>query len=642
MTPRRVTVVASEILGVRGTGGPGTGDSLLAVALGRHGHDVELLVAPGRDISGLNHDWARTYTESNVRVRPLPEPGSVRPSFLAPASNVYDALRTDPPDVVVADDWRALAYAALRSRQLGRSLTKTAFVVYCHGPARFFAEAARKVPDTAARFGEEVAQRACFELADAVVSPSEYLVGWLRSHRWPVRQSVHVIQNLWQSAALDEPVERAPTGSQIRRLAFFGQLREGKGMRLFIASLRQLDPRLLDGVELLFLGHTRRWTLTQIQAELGGEVVERLASIRVETRLERAAAIDELNVAGTLAVMPSLLENSPYGVAECIEHGVPFLASDVGGTPELVAAEDRARVLCKPTPNDFAVALEQALGSHPGVEPARAARQPEEALGAWRELIETVVPATRLAGTRASRVSIIACGDQSALRAQRLADHTDSAEVEVISATSRRDGLSSATADWIVFLDDDDAPDDQIIDALISAQAASGADAVTTATRASQDVDAVQLFLGDPGAFGLVDNQYGVFGLVRASFVTEQSSLEAVADPDWLLLACLSLAGGVVVSIPEVMSVHSGRPGSVRDVPGDGVAILEAFEEALEGPLHDLPHLAATLAAALGRREVDHRGVTAPSSRMRRGLRALGSEGVAGLAGRVRAAFAQQ
>ncbi len=336
MKSRRITVVTSEILGVPGTGGPGTADSLLALALGRHGHEVTLLVAPGRDLSGLNQDWERTFAESNVRLRPLVEHRAVRPSFLAPGWHVYDALRTDPPDVVVADDWRALAYAALRSRQLGRALAESAFVLYCHGPARVFAEAARKVPDTVARFGEEVAQRACLELADAVVSPSEWLVGWLRDHRWPMSGSARVIQNLWQSIALGKPAPRAATGSRIRRLAFFGQLREGKGINVFLASLHRLDRRLLEGVELLFLGHTRNWTEAELRKQLGDVA----GSLRLETHLDRTAALDELRVPGTLAVMPSLLENSPYAVAECIEHGIPFLQPGRAGSARTALAGD--------------------------------------------------------------------------------------------------------------------------------------------------------------------------------------------------------------------------------------------------------------------------------------------------------------
>lgn len=550
MTQRRVTVVTSELLGLPGTGGPGTADSLLALALGRHGHEVELLVAPGRDIGGLSPEWQRTYAEGNVRLRPLQDDGSVRPSFLAPAAHVYDALRADPPEVVVADDWRALAYAALRSRQLGRSLTDTAFVVYSHGPARVFATAARKVPDTVARFGEEVAQRAAFELADAVVSPSEWLVEWLGAHDWPQRP-VQVIQNLLQSTALEQPVEPLARASPIRRLAFFGQLREGKGIRVFLESVRRVGPQLLDGVELVFLGHTRTWTEAQIRAELRDLPV----SIRMETQLERTAAIDELKRPGTLAVMPSLLENSPYTVAECIEHGVPFLAADVGGTPELVAAEDRARVLLPPTADDFAAALRHAL-TGTVIEPARPARAPEESLAAWLELIATVKPAARPVTTPTSRTP----------------------------------------TEYVVVRDDGaDDPDHTLVDTLVAAQGASGADVVTCAVRTPGGMR--QLFLGDPGPLGLIENQYGVVGLVRRSVAAKVEP----SDSNWVFFARLALTGARVVSVPDAAASYTPRPAS----SAERLAVLEAFEQAAPELLRTLPQLTATLAAALARPDAE-------------------------------------
>ena len=593
MTRNRITVVASEILGVPGTGGPGTADSLLALALGRRGYEVELLIAPGRDLSPLSAAWEQTYRDANVHLHRLPAGRPVRPSFLAPAAYVHDALRSDPPAVVVADDWRALAYVALRSRQLGRSLVDTAFVVYCHGPARVFAEAARKVPDTVARFGEEVAQRACLELTDAVVSPSEWLLGWLRDHHWRVAEPARVIQNLWQSVALKQAVQSAATGSRLRRLAFFGQLREGKGIRVLIASLRELDPRLLEGIELVFLGATRSWTEEQIRDELGDGVVGGLASIRLETQLDRAGALAELRQPGTLAVMPSLLENSPYAVAECIEHGVPFLAANVGGTPELVAPEDRARVLCPPTPAELARALTRALDSDSGVPPAHPARAPEASLNAWLELIETVTPRPQRRGDAPARVAVVANGAAAAERAQRLAEDTRSVTVDVLAAESRAAGLEQAAADWVVFLDEDDIPDDMLIDALVAAQAASGADVVTTAVRVPDGAGGAELFLGDPGALGLVENQYGVIGLIRRSL--------AVADSDWPLFARLALGGARIVSIPDPLGVHLGRPARIADSPAEGLAVLEAFEGSEAEALRQLPQLAATLAAALAR-----------------------------------------
>ena len=639
MTRRRVAVVASEILGVPGTGGAGTADSLLAVALGRHGHEVELLVAPGREIGPRNPEWERIYGDAGVQVRLLESRAHVRPPFLGPTTEVFDALRADPPDVVVADDWRGLAYVALRSRQLGRAFADTAFVVYCHGPARVLAAFARKVPDTTARFGEEVAERASLELADAVVSPSEWLLGWMRDHGWPVTQSARVVQNLWQSVAFDQPAAQAPAASGVRRLAFFGQLREGKGVRIFVAGLRRLEPELLEGIELVFLGReTPRWTVERIRDALEPEVSGRVASIRFETALDRTTALRELRQEGTLAIMPSLLDNSPYAVAECIEHGVPFIATHTGGIPELVADDDRARVLCRPSANDVSAALRRALTSRHGFAPARPARDPRDSLEAWLELVETLAPSRSRRAPAASRVALIASGDESVGRARRLAQHTRSVEVDVVLAESRRAGLDRAAAEWVVFLDDEDAPDYGMLDALVAAQAAADADVVTAAARPADDPEGVQLFLGDPGALGLVENHYGVLGLVRCSLASAQPSLDGDIDPDWLLFARLALAGAVVVSVPVPMLVHSGRIGTVGDVPGEGLGVLEAFEERGAKLLHDLPQLTATLAASFARLQTQQSvSSVAKRSLIGRGLHILRTEGVAGLARRARA-----
>ncbi len=392
MTTRRITVVASELLGRPGTGGAGTADSLLAVALARHGHDVELLVATGREIGTLSTAWARRYDDAGVAVRVLEPTAGIRPAYLAAPFEVLSALREAPPHVVVADDWRGLAYPALRARQAGRALTETAFVVYCHGPGRVLTAFAEKVPDTIERFGEQIAEQNAIRLADAVVSPSEWLLGWMREHDWPVPGSARVIQYLRESVALETPaLTAAPDDGRIRRLAFFGQLREGKGIRIFLAALRKLDGELTSGVEVVFLGSaSKRWPPERILDELPEEL---RSSARVVTSLEREQALDELRQPGTLAVMPSLLDNSPNTVAECVECGIPFIASATGGIPELVAEADRERVLFGPTADDLAATLERVL-SGSSFAPARPARSAEDALDAWLEWTTTTSRST--------------------------------------------------------------------------------------------------------------------------------------------------------------------------------------------------------------------------------------------------------
>jgi O-antigen biosynthesis protein len=639
MMSRRITIVASELLGRAGTGGAGTADSLLAVALGRRGHDVKLVVATGRDIGELNPEWTRIYADAGVDVRMLERIHGVRPSYLAPTLEVYHALRDMPPEIAVVNDWRGLGYAAMRARQTGLALTSTAFVVHCHGPGRVLAEFAQKVPDTVERFGEEIAERASIELADAVVSPSAWLLDWMRGHNWPVPDAARVIQYVRQSAALDETPARAPTAPRIRRLAFFGQLREGKGIRIFVAALHRIDPILLEGVELVFLGGERaRWTGAGIMSALAAGVKERLSGVRFEPCLEREAALELLREPGTLAVMPSLLDNSPNTVSECIEHGIPFVATETGGIPELVAPEDRSRVLCRPTTEHLAAALTRALLSAPAVVPARPARGAEESLAAWLEVVQTIAPAPRRHGRTPAAVTVVATGEEGARRARRLAERTRSAAVDVVRAASRRDGLSRTSADWIVFLDDDDGPDDGMLDTLVAAQAASGADVVTAAVRRAHEPGGVELFLGDPGSLGLVENRYGVLGLMRTSAVVAEWVLDDGLDPDWPLFARLALAGARIVSVPIALSTYTGTPGRVGDVPGDGLSVLEAFEEAAEP--RDVPQLAATLAATLARLLSQPPAADGVSPHLPRRLaRVVRSQGFRGLWRRTRPRF---
>ncbi|GIU93800.1 MAG: hypothetical protein KatS3mg012_0257 [Gaiellaceae bacterium] len=633
MSGRRVVVAASEVLGMDGTGGAATADSLLALALARYGHEVDLLVAPGRSAGELAEPWKSLYADLGVRVTHLEPSKRVFPSYLAPSYSVFETARAIKPDVLVADDWRGLAWATLRARQLGLEPERTAVILYCHGPARMLAEFARKVPDTVARYGEEIAERAALELADAAVSPSAWLFAWERERGWPAARNELVVPCLWRSVALGEEPVRAEGRARVTRLAFFGQLREGKGVRIFLDALAQLGP-VVENIDLLFLGReTPRWTTERIRAALPRETQAHLRSLRFETGLDPIAALAELRVPGTLAVMPSLLDNSPYTVSECLEHGVPFLAARTGGIPELVAEEDHARTLFDPTADDLARALRSALTAADGVGPATPGFDPRAALVRWVELVETIEPIPRARGPRISAVSVVAAPSYPSRTPIGAVDLT----LEHIESDTRAAGLARASHDWVVFVDRDDDPDAGLLDALVEAQALTGADAVTTAVRPADTPDGVRVFLGDPGALGLVENQYGVIALVRRALLTDEELAPSTSDPDWPLLAGIALRGGQIVSLPIAFATHRGRPGTISDVPGEGLAVLRLFET--RG--HDSPGiaaLAATLAAALARSEARESRQPPPSQGLfRRAASVVRNEGVPGLLVRVRA-----
>ena len=488
-------------------------------------------------------EWEQRYSAANVYVRRL-EPARVRPDFLAPSAAVLAALRDVRPDVVIADDWRGLAFAALRARQVGRGFDDTAFVIYAHGPSRLLAEAARKVPDTVARFGEEVAEKICIELADAVVSPSAWLLEWMREHRWPVpgprRSSRTSGSRLRSTNGARSGIELA-----VERLAFFGELREGKGIGIFIDSVCALDPALVDGKQPLFLGReSKRWTADRVREALGARLA---AQARFETGLDRSAAIRELLRPGTLVVLPTLLENSPYSVAECLEHGIPFVASRVGGLPELVSEADADRVLTEPTAAAFSQAIACALSD--GIAPRARPTAPDASRSAW-------------------------------LRSRGRA-RTDAFR-RLASCKTRRPGTWSPRTTWFRTT--------VCSTRCVRRSRRQGRTPSRPAVRLAHDPRTEHLFLGDPGALGLVENHYGVVGLVRRALLTD-------IETRWPLFARLALGGARVVSIPDALATHSDLCRSSRRARrrfGGARAVRTVTRRSYL----DLPQLTATLAAA--------------------------------------------
>ena len=494
--PRRVTLVTDELLGYGRTGGLGTATTFLALALGRLGQRVDLLYVGERPTVEIDDDWRDLYARAGVSIRMLERrERRTEPGFFARALDVEHALAEEPPDVVIVQDLAAPAYTALRMRQLGFGFDQTLFVVYCHGTRQWITDVARKTRVLPGALAIGIVEQASLELADVVVSPSAYLLDWMRAEGWNLPQGSRVIPYLTRSAATGEPAAAPPEAAPIERIVFFGRFEERKGIRPFAAGLDGVRG-LLDGVDVEFLGGpTEPWPTERVAALLPDGIE---ATFR--TGLDQRDALERLRRPGTLAVMPSLEDNSPNVVYECIEQGVPFIASRTGGIAELVAPEDRERVLFTPTAEGVAIALKRALTAD-AFAPARFAFDPKDGPTAWEDVLATSVP-------------------------QR--------------ATHPRD-------DFVLL--GGGAPREQ----LERAQAASGADIVTCGITTPNGVE--HYFLGDPGALGLLSNSYGTVALVRRSFVQDER------EPLWPLLARAVLNGANAVSIPRPL-VESRAPST--------------------------------------------------------------------------------
>jgi glycosyltransferase involved in cell wall biosynthesis len=572
---RRITIVTHELRGFLPVGGMGTATTFLALALARMGHSVEILLGVMHRPESIDPQWQALYESHGIRIRAVPpneEP--IAPAHFERTYGVAQALQADPPpDVVVVHDLGGPAYVALRLRQLTETLADTLFVVFCHGTRRWVLEMSRRldVADLEHVLALGELERMSLELADVVVSPSAYLIDWMRGQGWRLPERTIVIPYLTRSAALGEPPPQpaADGAGKLRRIAFFGRLEEKKGLTLFAEALNKLRPDELREIELEFVGKpTATWPPERVEQLLAPETKAALRAISFLGDLEQAEALARLKRAGTLAVTPSLGDNSPNTVYECIEHGVPLLASNDGGIPELVAPEDRSRVLFEPTPEGMAEALRRVIAGEEALRPARPGFSGATSSRAWAELLE--------------------------LRPQRKDTTAADVEVDVVGNGSRGEGLRTGTAPFVLFLDEEDEPDAELVQTLLLAQARSGADAVSCGLRTA---DGLELFSGEPGGLGVLANDYGAVALIRREAAGNASAWPADRDPDWHVLARLAASGATVVSLPKPLVTRKAGVGTIRDGPADALLAVQELERALPRPLRGAARLAAGLAA---------------------------------------------
>jgi glycosyltransferase involved in cell wall biosynthesis len=546
----RVTLVTDELLGYTRTGGIGTATTFLALSLSRLGHQVELLYGAEPPERPLADEWARLYDEAGVTIRMLPRTSApVEPPYFGRMRDVEHALAAAPPDVVIAQDLAAPAYTAIRMRTLGLAFEDTLFIVSCHGTRQWITDAARKVRVLPGALGITMLEQASIELADVVVSPSRYVVDWMEEQGWQLPADTRVIPHLTRFVATGQAQPRVEVETGVvQRIVFFGRLEERKGIVPFIEAVNALPVDLLERTDVEFIGRaTPAWTPERVGAMFSENVRAAFA-----TDLDQPEALDRLARPGTLVVMPSFSETYGITVRECLDYGIPFIASTAAAIEELVAPEDRARALFEPTARGIGTALQAALTATDALRPVQPAFDVEAALPAWEDVL------TQRPARRAPR---------------------DLPDV-------------GKWAPFALLLDQEDEPSAELLDTLRRAQAASGADVVTCGSRIRGDGgESLHFFHGDPGALGLLFNGYGTSALVRRSLLRDTDA------PTWPLLAELALDGAHIVSVPEPLVTRGARPATIEQDPSEALLVAEHFERTAPEAARSLARLATGLAA---------------------------------------------
>ena len=578
-TKKRVCIATPDILGPVRNGGIGTAFHHLARLLSERGHDVVIAyVNPNATDTHLMEETRAFYAGFGIGFELIdPCPVSLTPlaQVSAPTWALHDWLRgrERPFDIVHVSDWHGLGYGPLLAKSLGLAFGTTHFVVHGHGPTLWNVEGNRQLVSSERELGWVFMERRSVELADTVTCGSAHLLGWMREAGYAMPERSLVWPNPFPAPdpSPEAAAERAARdGARLEEVVFFGRLEPRKGIVLFVDAIDRLVRQGRVPACVTFLGgrSVRIDGPGLIRDSAEGWPVE----VRTITDFGAKEAVAYLSQPGRLAVIPSLQENSSLAVTECLHAGIPFVAAATGGTPELVAPEDRGRALVAPEH----IALGERIAELAAV-PLRAVRPRwdfERSLEVWTRWHAQTTPfeaaAERFAnrasavGTDTPRVTVcivhherpklvrmavdsVVAQDYPALEAVLVDDGSESAGAlaaldalegefgergwRVIRQENRYLGAArnaaaaEARGEWLLFLDDDNVLFPDAVSRLVRAARFSGADCVPAASiRFYGDVDpridsgshgAPIRFLGAARAWSRFRNMVGdAFGLV--------------------------------------------------------------------------------------------------------------------------------
>ncbi len=601
-------IVTPDFIGPINNGGIGTACYELARFFSKERSYRVTILFTGPMLNKTSWDWREHYSSRNQwdffclnEVQPPKRDLRFYSNsfwFLERSHRVDLWLRNRRFDAIHFQEWQANGFCAAQAKAQGVAYLDTLLTCTVHSPHEWINEGARAFPSKGI---EDLLQHYCERysacMADVTVFPSEHMRQWARTKQWAPRKEV-VVQNIY-----DGPSESLQPTKKITELCFFGRLETRKGLEVYLAALEEIirtrGAAFLP--QLSFLGKIGIACGGRADLYLKEFAHKHGLKIDVMASLDAHQALDYLKSgSGRVAVVPSLADNLPYTIVECLQRGIPVMASTVGGIPELIKSRQH---LFEPRPASLAAKLTDAIAG--GLDPVSSGYSSTASKDGWGMISQTTAKKDPSRTVKANNIticvayynygkylplllsslveqtalgfSVVVVNDGSTNRhsnevfsemRERYVTNPSWLFLEQANAgigATRNFAASKAKTDYIVFMDADNEAKPEMVEKMAGSMSYSSADCLTcymegfeeNADTAKRKV--VYEFLPTGGCIdaGFFMNVFGDANFIVKRGIFEQlggfTTARTASFEDWEFLARLQLRGHSLDVIPETL-----------------------------------------------------------------------------------------
>jgi len=367
-------IITPDTLGPVKNGGIGTHSFYLAKFLSEIQKQTVTLLFTGPIENRSVEYWKTHYKEeSNITFIHISEledffKGPIHGGriSLVNSLNIYRWLKDQNFKVCYFQEWRANGFASIQAKRTGLAFHSTILTCMMHSSSEWIDEGMQIFP----KYGLDnlvtnFMERYCVEYADIVLSPSNYMLEWARNKGWKLPTHKEILPYLLY-LPVHEGVRADP--ANIPDIIFFGRLETRKGLELFLQSMSLSHPifqKKGKKINILFLGKTAS-SASGHSKKIIRETLNKHSDVytyRIASDKGHDEALSLLiKYKKSLIVIPSLVDNFPYTVLECLELGLNVIAAKTGGIPEMFSNDRR---LFKPNSRDLSNKILDFLSKGP-------------------------------------------------------------------------------------------------------------------------------------------------------------------------------------------------------------------------------------------------------------------------------------